>query len=75
MTELINSGVELMLAGMGIVYLFLIMLVFAINGMSAIVQRFFPDRSAALKALPQNIDKATIAAITAAVHEYRQKHR
>lgn len=75
MTELISRGVELMLAGMGIVYVFLIMLVFAINLMSAVVQRYFPEASAALKVLPQNIDKSTVAAITAAVHEYRKKHR
>ncbi|WP_239649959.1 OadG family protein [Methylocucumis oryzae] len=41
MTELIGSGIELMFVGMGIVYVFLAMLVFAINTMSAIVQRFF----------------------------------
>ena len=43
MTELMSSGVELMFAGMGIVFLFLTMLVVAINIMSSLVQRFFPD--------------------------------
>jgi Na+-transporting methylmalonyl-CoA/oxaloacetate decarboxylase, gamma subunit len=40
MTEQMTSGIELMFAGMGIVFLFLTMLVFAINIMSVLVQRF-----------------------------------
>jgi oxaloacetate decarboxylase gamma subunit len=42
MTEMMSNGVELMFAGMGIVFLFLTMLVGAINLMSSLVQRFFP---------------------------------
>ncbi|MDD5412326.1 MAG: OadG family transporter subunit, partial [Methylobacter sp.] len=41
MTEQMSSGIELMFVGMGIVFLFLIMLVVAINIMSALVQRYF----------------------------------
>ncbi len=75
MKELIGSGVELMVAGMGIVYLFLTMLVAAINIMSALLQRYFPDKSANLTRDPGRvIDKATVAAITSAVHQYRKKH-
>lgn len=77
MTDLISSGIELMIVGMGIVYLFLTMLVIAINLMSAIVQRFFPDAPTTTitvsPAVP-TIDKSTVAAITAAVHQYRDKH-
>ncbi|MFA6053397.1 MAG: OadG family transporter subunit, partial [Methylobacter sp.] len=40
MTEQMSRGIELMLVGMGIVFLFLIMLVVAINLMSALVQRY-----------------------------------
>jgi len=75
MTELINSGIELMFAGMGIVYLFLIMLVVAINLMSAVIQRYFPDKSPMFGSLSAGIDKSTVAAISAAVHQYRKKHR
>jgi len=80
MAELISSGVELMFLGMGIVYLFLIMLVFAINGMSLLVQRFFPENVSTITAPPvvinstTNVEKNTIAAISAAVHQYRSKH-
>lgn len=75
MGELISSGMELMFAGMGIVFVFLIMLVGAINGMSAIVQRYFPESSPALRQLSGGIDKNTVAAIAAAVHQYRKKYR
>ena len=77
MTEMMSSGVELMFAGMGIVFLFLTMLVVAINIMSALVQRFFPDAPALVVAatVASGIDKSIIAAITAAVHQHRSKHK
>jgi oxaloacetate decarboxylase (Na+ extruding) subunit gamma len=77
MTELMSSGVELMFAGMGIVFLFLAMLVVAINIMSYFVQRFFPDVPATavtVTNVTSGIDKSIIAAITAAVHQHRSKH-
>jgi oxaloacetate decarboxylase (Na+ extruding) subunit gamma len=77
MTELMSSGVELMFAGMGIVFLFLTMLVVAINIMSSLVQRFFPD--APPHTLPVTVssgmDKSIIAAISAAVHLHRSKNK
>ena len=78
MTELMSSGVELMFAGMGIVFLFLTMLVVAINIMSSLVQRFFPDAPigvVATTAVSSGIDKSIIAAVTAAVHQHRSKHK
>lgn len=76
MTEQMNSGIELMFVGMGIVYLFLTMLVVAINIMSTLVQRFFPDMPAtkAVPGITSDIDKKVVAAITAAIHQYRKKH-
>jgi oxaloacetate decarboxylase gamma subunit len=75
MTEMMSNGVELMFAGMGIVFLFLTMLVGAINLMSSLVQRFFPDMPVMgiMPAVPGGIDKTIIAAISAAVHQYRHK--
>ncbi len=76
MAELMSSGIELMFLGMGIVFLFLTMLVFAINLMSALVQRFFPETPAASLSTPvgvSSLDKSTVAAIMAAVHQYRNK--
>ncbi|MCX7066336.1 MAG: OadG family transporter subunit [Methylococcales bacterium] len=76
MTELMSSGLELMFTGMTIVFLFLIMLVYAINLMSFLVQRFFPDKPATnLHVSTGGVDKQVIAAITAAVHQYRNKHK
>ena len=78
MTEQMSKGIELMLAGMGIVFLFLTMLVLAINMMSALIQRFFPDApslAVATTTTSSGIDKNIIAAITAAVHQHRIKHK
>jgi oxaloacetate decarboxylase gamma subunit len=79
MTELMSRGIELMLVGMGIVFLFLTMLVVAINIMSSLVQRFFPDAPTptmgATPIVSGGIDKSIIAAITAAVHQHRSKHQ
>jgi oxaloacetate decarboxylase (Na+ extruding) subunit gamma len=79
MTELISSGVELMFIGMGIVYLFLAMLVVAINVMSAMVLRFFPEprsTTSAVASVASGVaDKQTIAAISAAIHQFRSKHK
>jgi oxaloacetate decarboxylase gamma subunit len=78
MTELMSSGFELMFAGMGIVFLFLAMLVLAINLMSAFVQRYFPEAPATSTNIPVAhsavVDKSHIAAITTAVHQYRSTH-
>jgi len=76
MAEQMGSGIELMLVGMGIVFLFLAMLVAAINLMSTLVQRYFPDVPAPVRT-PVSVspDAGTIAAITAAVHRYRSQHK
>lgn len=75
MAELMNSGVELMLVGMGIVYLFLAVLVIAISVMSFVLQRFFPEAPPVPKKLSLAADKSTIAAISAAVHQYRNRNQ
>ncbi len=76
MTEQMSKGIELMLAGMGIVFLFLTMLVLAINIMSSLIQRFFPEAPnlvGTVTTSSSGIDKNIIAAITAAVHQHRSK--
>jgi oxaloacetate decarboxylase gamma subunit len=79
MTELMNSGIELMFVGMSIVFLFLTMLVIVINVMSGLIQRYLPDEEPVSNiSIPvaQNTatDTSYIAAITAAVHQYRSTH-
>lgn len=76
MTGIMSDGIELMFAGMTIVFLFLIMLVGAINLMSFLVQRFFPELpTTTVHVTTGGVDKNVIAAITAAVHQYRSKHK
>lgn len=76
MTEQLTSGVELMLAGMGIVFLFLTMLVLAIKLMSGMIQRYFPEAPALVRVKAgQTDDSAVIAAISSAVHHYRNTHK
>ena len=78
MTELMSSGLELMLAGMVIVFLFLAMLVVVINAMSKLITRYLPEEVAshntASVATNAETNKHYIAAITAAVHQYRSTH-
>jgi oxaloacetate decarboxylase gamma subunit len=75
MADLMSSGIGLMIAGMGIVYVFLAMLVLAINLMSIFAQRYFPEAPPKSRPMPSGLDKSTVAAITAAVHRYRNERR
>jgi oxaloacetate decarboxylase gamma subunit len=75
MNEMMSSGIELMLTGMGIVYAFLAMLVVAIKIMTAVVTRYFPEMPVDFVVAPSKTNEPlVIAAITAAVHQYRSKH-
>ena len=78
--DLLTEGLELMLFGMGTVFVFLAVLVVVTTLMSTIVQRFFPDapepslattpRPAPAKA---SNDEQLLAVISAAVHKYRSR--
>jgi len=79
MTEMMNSGLELMLIGMGIVFAFLVLLIVMVNFMTLILQRFFPEQPVTVippsSASTRHTNAGTIAAISAAVHQYRNKHK
>jgi sodium pump decarboxylases, gamma subunit len=71
------SGVELMMVGMGIVFLFLAMLVFAVHILSKLIERYIVPSvivpsSKSVTADHGTLDSALVAAITAAVHQYRK---
>ncbi|NLY59655.1 MAG: OadG family protein [Gammaproteobacteria bacterium] len=79
-TELLMEGVELMLLGVGTVFLFLIMLVGCISMMSRLVARFIPPEksvpSAALRrpAVPvSSVDQQTLAVISEAIRLHRAR--
>ena len=64
-----------MLIGMGMVFGFLVMLIVSIKAMSSLVLRFFPEMPASQHpGTHHGDDLGTIAAITAAVHQYRKKY-
>lgn len=61
------QGIELMLVGMGVVFVFLTALVGATTLMSRLVLRYLPSPPAA------DVDEATVAAISAAIERHRRR--
>jgi len=72
-TNLILEGFKFMGLGMGTVFLFLIIMILAINAMSYIINRFFPEPQVAdVTASTQKDNNKIIAAITAAIKHHRE---
>ena len=81
-SDLLWQGIELMVLGMGIVFSFLVLLVLAMGAMSAVARRLEGDQGEVVSApVVQSTaddavaDRRVIAAISAAVAQYRAKHR
>ncbi len=78
MAELFANALELMIIGMGLVFLFLTLLVVLVNGMTFVIQRFFAEPPSPVPTSPpepaSEREEEVIAAISAAVHRYRQRH-
>ena len=81
-SSIIEQGFNLMLFGMGTVFVFLTILIFATNGMSKFITHFFPEkivaapppkkkRSAALGAT--SVAPATLKIIQAAIEQHRNR--
>ncbi len=73
--ELISEGLNLMLLGMGTVFVFLTILVFVTSTMSTLVQKYGAVQPADHNpgATEQLDEAALFAAITAAIHAHRMK--
>lgn len=77
-TELLLDGLRLMAIGMGIVFLFLLLLIGILRLLSGAVSRFAPEPPATIAHPPlagEIQDPERIAVIAAAIARYRADHR
>ncbi len=79
--DLLLEGVKLMVLGMGTVFMFLMLLVVAMTGMSRLARILGPEETPVVPATqtatgsgPRE-DKELVAVISAAVRHYRARHR
>jgi len=73
--DLVGEGLKFMVLGMTIVFVFLLVLVQVIKLQAKIINKFFPEKAPEVISSTSNtIDDAHhIAAITAAITEFRKK--
>lgn len=77
--QLLSEGFELMLYGMGSVFVFLVLLVLCIRVMSRVVELLSPEQSAPARAIaPAPVrsdlpDGELLAAIQMAIHQHRAR--
>ena len=76
MTPLLDAGVELMLIGMGTVFFFLTLLVFATGMMSRLVMRYTPVVAKVVGSASVGYEQEDeeVAAISVAIAEHRVKN-
>ena len=75
-SELMMTGVQLMLLGMGIVFTFLMLLVVTMNGMSRLAKSLEGEQPAVVPAVKSSneTDETLVAVISAAIKRYRDTH-
>ena len=80
--ELMSEGVEIMLYGVGFVYLFLVLLIYCIKGMSVVIARFAPEHPVQATAAPLHVSPSAalaapssdeLAAIKSAIQQHRAR--
>lgn len=79
---LVTQGLELMVFGMGTVFVFLTMLVFVTGAMSKLVSKYFPEPEPVpapvrkpAAAAPQGVDPQLLKVLSAAVKEHRARQK
>lgn len=83
MSNLLWEGLNLMAIGMGAVFVFLILLIFATNLMSSVINRFFPEPELPVPApinntgdQPAAVEQTQLlAVITAAIYKHRARQK
>ena len=79
MTDLLSQGGELMMMGMGAVFVFLVSLVVITKIMSSTVNRMFPEKplmapASSLAASPE-VDPQLLAVIEQAIQQHRTRQK
>lgn len=78
-SDLLLESAMLMLIGMVSVFTFLLLLVLLMTVMSSLLRRYAPvkvaDKANIKDAATNGVSPAVVAAISAAVHQYRQQHK
>lgn len=78
--SLVTQGLELMIFGMGVVFVFLTMLVYVTGFMSSLVSKYAPEEAVpvqpARRPAPQpGIDPQLVKVLSAAVKEHRARQK
>ncbi|MEH6472621.1 MAG: OadG family transporter subunit [Halopseudomonas sp.] len=79
-SNLINEGLTLMVFGMGFVFVFLTLLIFATGLMSRLVGKYIPEpapaapRASRAAAVAAPDEGQLVAVISAAIKQYRARH-
>lgn len=76
--SLLSQGIDLMVYGMGTVYVFLIILIIVTSIISKVLNRFFPTPVASpkpAKAQIEAVEPQVLSAIQAAIAQHRAKRR
>ena len=73
--NLVTEGLKFMVLGMGVVFLFLALLVQVMKWQATLVDKYFSPKSSPNPVYtPADDERARVAAIIAAVTEYRKAH-
>ena len=74
--DIVQQGIDLMIYGMGTVFVFLTILVLITVCMSRLMGRYFPESEAPVataQQVPNAIDATTLAVIKAAIAQHRKR--